>query len=43
MESLATAALNEKAVNVFLKYGFRPFSQNPLQLKLPIKSIGTLN
>ncbi len=35
-------ALNEKALNFYIKYGFKPFNQEPMKLYLPMKSVEEL-
>ena len=35
-------ALDESAVNFYLKYGFQPFNQNPMKLYLPMQSVEKL-
>lgn len=35
-------ALNEKALSFYLKYGFKQFNQEPMQLYLPMKSVEAL-
>lgn len=35
-------ALDEKAVNFYMKYGFERFNQNPMKLYLPMKTIESL-
>jgi hypothetical protein len=35
-------ALDEKALNFYLKYGFQQFRQDPLKLYLPMKSVEEL-
>jgi predicted GNAT family N-acyltransferase len=35
-------ALNEKALNFYIKYGFKPFNQEPIKLYLPMKSVEEL-
>jgi predicted GNAT family N-acyltransferase len=35
-------ALNEKALNFYIKYGFKPFNHEPMKLYLPIKSVEEL-
>jgi predicted GNAT family N-acyltransferase len=35
-------ALDEEALNFYLKYGFEPFKQAPMKLYLPMKSIEAL-
>jgi GNAT superfamily N-acetyltransferase len=35
-------ALDEEAINFYLKYGFQPFKHEPMKLYLPIKSVEEL-
>lgn len=35
-------ALDEKALNFYIKYGFQKFRQNPMKLYLPMKSVEEL-
>lgn len=35
-------ALDEEAIQFYLKYGFQPFTQDPMKLYLPMKSIEKL-
>lgn len=35
-------ALDEKALNFYIKYGFQQFRQNPMKLYLPMKSVEEL-
>lgn len=40
--AVVVTALNEKASSFYIKYGFEPFSQEPMKLYLPMKSIEKL-
>ena len=40
--AIIAEALDENAVNFYLKYGFQPFNQNPLKLYLPMQAIEKL-
>lgn len=40
--AVVAEALDEKALGFYLKYGFQPFSQEPMKLYLPMKSIEAL-
>ncbi len=35
-------ALDESAVDFYMKHGFQPFRQNPMNLYLPMKSVAVL-
>jgi predicted GNAT family N-acyltransferase len=40
--AIVAEALDESAVNFYVKYGFQPFSQNPMKLYLPMLSVEKL-
>ncbi|MEQ8972106.1 MAG: GNAT family N-acetyltransferase [Coleofasciculus sp. C1-SOL-03] len=40
--AVVAEALDEKALGFYIKYGFQPFSQEPMKLYLPMKSIEAL-
>jgi hypothetical protein len=40
--AVVVEALDESALNFYIKYGFQQFNQDPMKLYLPIKSIEEL-
>ncbi|AUT03909.1 GNAT family N-acetyltransferase [Nostoc sp. CENA543] len=40
--AVVAEALDEEALSFYIKYGFRQFTQNPMKLYLPVKSIAEL-
>jgi ribosomal protein S18 acetylase RimI-like enzyme len=41
--ALVVDALNEQALNFYLRYGFQKFQNVPMKLYYPIEQIGKLN
>ncbi len=40
--AVVAEALDEEAINFYLKYGFQPFKHEPMRLYLPLKSVEEL-
>ncbi|HEY9747275.1 MAG TPA: GNAT family N-acetyltransferase [Allocoleopsis sp.] len=40
--AVVAEALDEEAINFYLKYGFQPFRHEPMKLYLPLKSVEDL-